>query len=218
MGTIIFGHPRSRSSLICSHIEGFPSEIFHLDRINPQGVLEWDKQFDASYNIYSGVADRYLEKIKAHPPHAFKIFGFHLDTWPQCFNYIQSLQYQVVRVYRRNQFEAIISFLLGYYRGWTSMAQKPEQSFEVPLRLFMGAYHLIVVQDQKWAPKFKFDIEIEYNDVLTAIRDGHLEKYGISARQLYPLKDQKSIPVAKILIKNMKEVENWYDNVCKQQI
>ena len=214
MNVIIYGHPRSRSNLVCSYIEGFPTEVFHLSRVNANAEIEWDKNFDPRQNVQSGIAEKYLSKIQKNPPSVFKLFGCHLEMWPECFDYIKGLDYKVLRIYRRDKLDAILSFLVARKRGWTSFSQNEIFPFRVDEMDFSIAFKMIVTDDLKWEKKFNFHAEIEYNDVQKAIESGDLREFGVGRQQMRPLRNQNSIEAARILILNKKEVEEWYDKAC----
>jgi hypothetical protein len=213
---IVFGHPRSRSNLICSHINGFPKEVFDLRKVNENLQLDWSSSFNVQQSIETGRAHNYLNKLKNNLPESFKLFGFHLENWPEAFTFVNSLNYKAIRVHRENRLDAIISLLLGDKRGWTSPSQKQIKPFEVTLKQFSSAFKIVVTQDLMWESKFKFHCVLEYNEVPSAIKDGHLEKYGVSREQLYKLEDQDSINTAKQLIKNFKDMHTWNELMYKE--
>lgn len=213
---IVFGHPRSRTNLLCSHINGFPKEIFDLRKVNENLQLDWSSSFNIQESIQSGRAQKYMNSLKNNMPESFKLFGFHLENWPDAFGFVSSLNYKAIRVHRENRLDAIISLLLGDKRGWTSNTQKEVQPFEVTLKQFSNAFRIVVTQDRLWESKFKFDCVLEYNEVPSAIQDGYLEKYGVSRQQLYKLEDQDSIKTAQQLIKNFKDMYTWNELMYKE--
>lgn len=210
MGLIVFGHPRSRTNLLCSYIDGFPKEIFHLAKVNSQAELDWSLNENPQTNKNTGVAERYLNKVKSSPPKAFKLFGLHLEEWPEVLDYVKSLNYDVIRVYRKNKLNAILSLLIGVQRGFTSFSQKNVSEFTVPFKHFEKAYDAIVTYDEKWKNSFTYSEEIEYDELPALIKSGKLSRYGVNATQLYPLENQNSIDASKKLILNIDEVTNWF--------
>lgn len=217
MSLIIFGHPRSRTNLICSHIVSFPKEIFDLTKVNDALELDWTLNADPRQSIYEGKSELYLEKLRHNLPSEFKLFGFHLQNWPACFTFIQKLNYPAIRVYRSNKYEAILSLLIGQKRGWTSHTQKDIQAFDVTFKGFQRAYNAIVVYDEYWKNKMNFAEEIEYEDVPALIADGVLQKYGIEKKQFHRLDNQESIKDSKKLIKNIGELQQWYELMCAEK-
>ena len=217
MSLIIYGHPRSRTNFLCSHIRGFPKELFDLTKVNSDLQLDWSLNLDPRESVYSDRASLYLQKIKSENPEYFKIFGFHLQNWPACFAYIQSLNYPVIRVYRKNKFEAILSLLLGQRRGWTSNTQSNISAFDVSFGHFSKAFSTVVTHDQYWESKFQFDVELEYNELPSAVMDGALQKYGVEKNQIYKLENQDSITLSQSLIKNIKELEQWNELMYKEK-
>lgn len=215
---IIYGHPRSRSTLICSHINGFPNETFALGKVTENLELDWSQNFDTRESLYTGRAGLYLEKIRNNPPNIFKLFGNHLHNWPEAFNFIKNLNYTAIRIYRKNRFDAIISGLIGVKRGQTSARQIEVPPFDVTLQQFVQAFNIIVVQDLYWEKKFQYDCTLEYNDVPMAIQDGHLEKYGVEKNQLYKIENQESLKAAKTLIKNLQELNKWNELLHKDNL
>lgn len=217
MSLIIYGHPRSRTNFLCSHIRGFPKEVFDITKVDSNLELDWSLNVDPRESICSDRASLYLQKIKSQKPGPFKIFGFHLQNWPACFSYIQTLNYPVIRIYRKNKFDAILSLLLGQHRGWTSTTQNNISAFDVSFVQFNKAFNAVVTHDLYWQTKFQFEVELEYNEVPAAVMDGSLQKYGVEKNQLYKLENQESVKVSQLLIKNIKELEQWNELLCKEK-
>lgn len=214
---IIFGHPRSRTNLACSHRTELPTETFDLSRLNENLSLDFSKKFNVNENIFSGRAHQYLEKLKTQSLKSFKIFGYHLNLWPEAFSYISSLQQTlIVRIYRENKFEAILSLLLGSRRGWSSNSQRTTSSFHVGLLEFTKAFDIIVTQDNIWSPRFTPDLTLEYHEVPSALASGELECYGFAKTQIHRFEFQNSIENANRLIDNIKEVQKWYELMSKE--
>ena len=107
--------------------------------------------------------------------------------------------------------------MLGQRRGWTSSSQNSISAFDVSFVQFKKAFNAVVTHDFDWQAKFQFEVELEYNEVPTAVMDGSLQKYGVEKNQLYKLENQESVKVSQLLVKNIKELEQWNELLCKEK-
>lgn len=207
---LIFGHPRSRTNYVCSHIKGFPIEAFDIEHLSDDLSIDFKIKRSPQWVLQSGLAEKYIEKISLNMPSHLKIFGFHLEQWPQASEVLSKIKKPILRIYRENKKDAIISLLIGQRRGFTSFSEKTCPSFIVEEDQFLKAFHAVVTLDEKWSAFFRPNLVVEYNEVPDLIKSGQLSKYGVESQQLYPLHEQKSLELAPQLIQNFNEIEEWY--------